>query len=151
MRNKLLVAILFLATTITLHAQVKSPEEFLGYKVGTRYTPHWKIVSYFQYVASAVPSMVKLQQYGETNEGRPLLVAFVSNEQHIQQLESIRLNNLRLANMTKDKMAPVENGAPAIVFRSCYANVIRVGGSAKFKNKRMAEEYSGSAGSLYQS
>jgi hypothetical protein len=118
MRNKLLVAILFLATTITLHAQVKSPEEFLGYKVGTRYTPHWKIVSYFQYVASAVPSMVKLQQYGETNEGRPLLVAFVSNEQHIQQLESIRLNNLRLANMTKDKMAPVENGAPAIVWLS---------------------------------
>jgi hypothetical protein len=62
--------------------------------------------------------MVKLERYGETNEGRPLLLAFVSSAENIRNLESIRLNNLRLANLTKDRMAPAEDNAPAIVWLS---------------------------------
>ena len=46
--------------TILAIAQLKSPEEFLGYKIGSRYTPHWRIVSYYQYVAQALPNIVKL-------------------------------------------------------------------------------------------
>lgn len=75
-------------------SQLQSPEQFLGYKIGTRFTPHWKVVDYFKSVAAAVPSMVKLQQYGQTNEGRPLMVAFVSSESHISNLENIRQHNL---------------------------------------------------------
>lgn len=101
-----------------IKAQLKSPEEFLGYKIGTRFTPHWKIVNYFNHVAANAISMVKLQQYGETNEGRPLLVAFVSSPENIQRLEQIRMNNLRLANLAKDKMAAIEDNAPAIVWLS---------------------------------
>lgn len=103
---------------LSAEAQLKSPEEFLGYKTGSRYTPHWKIVSYFNYVAANAPSSVKLQQYGETNEGRPLLLAFISSSENIQQLESIRMNNLRLANLAKDKAAPSEENAPALVWLS---------------------------------
>lgn len=106
-----------LLLTITSIAQLKSPEEFLGYKIGTRYTPHWRVVSYFQYVAQTLPSSVKLQQYGETNEHRPLYLAFISSESNITDLENIRLNNLRLANLAKDKMMPSEN-TPAIVWLS---------------------------------
>ena len=98
-------------------AQLKSPEDFLGYKIGSRFTPHWKIVSYFQYVAQSTPAMVKLQQYGETNEHRPLYLAFISSPENSSNLESIRMNNLRLANMSKDKMMPSET-APAIVWLS---------------------------------
>jgi hypothetical protein len=57
---------------------VKITRTFLGYKPGTHFTPHWKVVNYFQQVAANALAMVKLQQYGETNEGRPLMVAFVS-------------------------------------------------------------------------
>ncbi|HKZ66315.1 MAG TPA: M14 family zinc carboxypeptidase, partial [Chitinophagaceae bacterium] len=99
------------------NAQLKSPEEFLGYKIGTRYTPHWKVVSYFQYVTQALPKSVKMQQYGETNEYRPLYLAFISSEENISNLESIRMNNLRLANLAKDKMIPSEN-APAVIWLS---------------------------------
>lgn len=97
--------------------QVKSPEEFLGYPIGTRYTPHHKIVSYFQYIAQAVPLLVKLQQYGETNEHRPLYLSFISSAENMGNLENIRLNNLRLAHLAKDKMAPAE-ATPAIVWLS---------------------------------
>jgi len=109
------IALLFLLVS---NAQLKSPEEFLGYKVGTRYTPHFKIVNYFNHVAANASAMVKLQQYGETNEGRPLLLTFISSADNMKNLEQIRMNNLRLANLSKDKMAAMEENAPAIVWLS---------------------------------
>ena len=96
-------------------AQLRSPEDFLGYKIGSRFTPHWKIVNYFNHVLANSPSVMKMQQYGETNEGRPLLLAFISSPANISNLEQIRINNLRLANLANDKAAPVETNAPAIV------------------------------------
>ncbi|MBX2921439.1 MAG: zinc carboxypeptidase [Chitinophagaceae bacterium] len=99
------------------YAQLQSPETFLGYKLGQRYTPHFKIINYFNHVASHAGAMVKLQQYGATNEGRTLVAAFVSLPENINNLENIRKNNLRLANMALDRMAPDEN-APVIVWLS---------------------------------
>ena len=98
-------------------AQVKSPEQFLGYKLGDRYSPHFKVVSYFKQVAEANTTMVKLEQYGQTNEGRPLLLAFISSAENISNLENIRKNNQRLAGTALDKVAPDEKG-PAIVWLS---------------------------------
>ncbi|HLO38646.1 MAG TPA: M14 metallopeptidase family protein, partial [Lacibacter sp.] len=115
--RKNLSLLIALCISISAIAQVQSPEQFLGYKIGTRYTPHWKVVSYFQHVAANAPKTVKLQQYGQTNEGRPLMVAFISSEENMGNLEAIRVNNLRLANLAKDKAAPNEN-APAIVWLS---------------------------------
>jgi len=117
MYKNLLVGIVILFF-VSANGQLKSPDEFLGYKVGTHYTPHWKIVSYFQHVATNASANVKLEQYGQTNEGRPLLLSFISSPDNINRLEQIRLNNLRLANIAKDKVAPVEEGAPAIVWLS---------------------------------
>ena len=111
----LLLAVCIIAATG--FAQIKSPEEFLGYPIGSRYTPHYKIVNYFQYVADAAPSLVKMQQYGETNEHRPLYLSFISSAENMSNLENIRLNNMRLAHLAKDKMAPTE-AAPAIVWLS---------------------------------
>ena len=71
---------LLLAAFCFASAQVPSPEQFLGYKIGTRYSPHYRIVDYFKATAAASPATVKLQQYGLTNEGRPLLLAFFGKE-----------------------------------------------------------------------
>jgi hypothetical protein len=60
---------------------------------------------------------VRLEQYGETYEGRPLLLAYIASPGNMEHLETIRLNNLRLAGMTRDKIAPDDN-APAIVWLS---------------------------------
>jgi murein tripeptide amidase MpaA len=117
MQKKVLLVIgLFIF--ICSNAQLKSPDDFLGYKVGTRYTPHWKIVNYFQHVAANASSNVKLEQYGQTNEGRPLLLSFISSSENISRLEQIRLNNMRIANLAKDRAAPIEDNAPAIVWLS---------------------------------
>jgi hypothetical protein len=96
--------------------QLKSPDQFLGYQLGERYTPHHKIVSYFQQAAVAKPQMMKLEQYGETNEGRPLMLAFIASEENVGKLEEIRKNNLRLTGILNDK--PGDVNAPAIVWLS---------------------------------
>jgi hypothetical protein len=110
------VALLLFISSLAL-AQVKSPDQFLGYKLGARYTPHYNIVNYCKQVAEAAPNMVKLEQYGTTNEGRPLLLLYVTSPENMARLEAIRQNNLRLAGMTPAKMAPDEKG-PAIVWLS---------------------------------
>jgi murein tripeptide amidase MpaA len=117
MLKKIFVSLTVLFTVLLCQAQLKSPEDFLGYKIGSRYTPHYQVVNYFKHVAETMPAMVMLQQYGETNEHRPLYLAFVSSPENMSNLENIRLNNMRLAHLAKDKMAPVENG-PAIVWLS---------------------------------
>jgi Zinc carboxypeptidase len=96
-----------------------SPEAFLGYPLGSHFTPHYKIANYFSQVAQAMPGQVKLEQYGQTNEGRPLLIAIISSPENFPRLDAIRLNNLRLAseNAPGDKAAADEN-APAIVWLS---------------------------------
>lgn len=118
MVKRLVALCLFLITVVSVHAQLKSPEEFLGYKIGSRYTPHWKIVNYVNHVAANASAMVKVQQYGETNEGRPLLLAFVSSPENIRNLEQVRMNNLRLANLSNDRAAAIEENAPAMVWLS---------------------------------
>lgn len=100
----------------TLHAQTPSPDSFLGYPIGARYTPHYRIVQYFEAVAAANPTTIKLQRYGQTNEGRPLLVAFIGRPENIARLEDIRTNNLRLAGVLTDK--PGSESTPLVIWLS---------------------------------
>ena len=107
----------FLISSYTSFSQsLKSPDDFLGYSLGSKYTPHYKIVNYFQQAAAAMPKMMKLEQYGTTIEGRPLLLAFVASEENFIKLEEIQKNNLRLAGMLNDKAGDLN--APSIVWLS---------------------------------
>ncbi len=94
-------------------SQLQSPAEFLGYQVGTRFTRHHQIVSYFNAVAKVTPEKVKLMPYGKTNEGRDLLVAAISSPENMAQLENIRKHNLGLTEGTVDDLKQ-----PAIVWLS---------------------------------
>jgi hypothetical protein len=116
-RKGWLTGLLFFCA-VSVNAQLLSPAAFLGYEVGTRHTPHYQVQNYFRHVATAVADRVKLYQYGVTNEGRPLVVAYISSPKNIASLESVRMNNLRLAGLTLDKMAPIEENHPAIVWLS---------------------------------
>ena len=88
---KRFVCLVVLAVSIlySYGQEIQSPEQFLGYKLGSQFTPHYKMVAYFTYVAQA-SKRVKLQQYGTTNEGRPLLVVFIAGDENIGRLEEIR-------------------------------------------------------------
>lgn len=115
MKKILLALVCF--TLAQVHAQtVPSPEEFLGYTPGTRFTPEYKVLAYFKAVAAARPDMVKTERYGETYEGRELMLAYVALPENLQQLEQIRTNNLRMAGVLKD--APAADSKTAVVWLS---------------------------------
>ncbi len=96
---KSVFGILLFILPISLFAQVMSPEQFLGYKVGTKFTRHHQIVSYFNTIASQ-SDKVKIIPYGTTNEGRPLFVAAIGSSENIKNLEQIRQHNLGLVKGT---------------------------------------------------
>ncbi|MHB1178991.1 MAG: M14 family zinc carboxypeptidase [Daejeonella sp.] len=106
---------LFLICLLSVQAQkIQSPSEFLGYKLGEKFTPHYRVIDYYKYLASASKN-IRIEEYGKTNEGRPLILAFVASDANISMIEEIRQNNLRLAGMTG---GAVQANQPAIVWLS---------------------------------
>ena len=93
MKIKSLFLIAFLTFSTIFSQEIQSPQEFLGYEIGSRFTRHHKVVDYFEYVSKAL-SNVKLEKYGETNEHRPLYVTYISSQENINNLENIRKANL---------------------------------------------------------
>ena len=98
---KPLLAVLSLIITLSLNAQeLKSPSEFLGYELGTRFTRHHQVVDYYQYLSEAAKDRVKLNEYGKTNENRPLLLAYISSPTNMENLEAIREEHLKSTSGT---------------------------------------------------
>ncbi len=96
-------------------AQNKTPDQFLGYQLGTRFAYHHQIVSYFHQMEDANRSRMKIIQYGSTNEGRPLVAAFISSPENIAQLERIRTNHLKSIGVIP---GTPDDGVPPIVWLS---------------------------------
>ncbi len=99
------LTILFLFISISLTAQIKSPSEFLGYEIGTQFTRHADVVSYFEYVASN-SNLVTYDNYGKTNERRALTYAIVSSKNNLDNIETIRTNNLKNAGIMDGDAQP---------------------------------------------
>ncbi len=114
--KKLVLLFLLLSEIYIVKAQqkIQSPAEFLGYTLGDQFTQHYRIVEYFRYIAQ-VSKNIKLVQYGSTNEGRPLLAAFIASDENIGRLEEIRQNNLRLTGLASGQGS---TDFPAIVWLS---------------------------------
>lgn len=116
MKKSITFCLVFMASVLVLNAQIKSPDEFLGYELGAHFTPHYKVADYFKQTAVASPKNIKLIEYGKTNEGRPLLAAVISAPENIARLEQIRTNNLKLATGA-DNTVDIK-AQPAIVWLS---------------------------------
>ncbi|RZK50878.1 MAG: zinc carboxypeptidase [Pedobacter sp.] len=97
------------------YAQVLSPEKFLGYPLGSKFTPHYQVINYFKHV-STQSNQAKLVSYGKTYEGRELVYAIVSDEQNINNIGAIQTQNLALASGKKE--VTIANNQPSIVWFS---------------------------------
>ncbi|RYE17795.1 MAG: zinc carboxypeptidase, partial [Sphingobacteriales bacterium] len=117
MIKKLILLYIGLGFMLAAEAQkIQSPSEFLGYPLGAQFTYHARIIEYFNYVAKNA-SNVKLVSYGTSNEGRPLMAAFVASAGNIGRLEDIRKQNIRLTGI-EGPAATVNANTPIIVWLS---------------------------------
>lgn len=118
MKSIYLLFVLLFSDAILFAQDLQSPAQFLGYTVGTKYTRHHRVVEYFKSVAQARPEMVKLEKYGETNEGRELLITIIASPENLKKIESIRKNNLEMAGVPHEKPTESLADAPAIIWLS---------------------------------
>lgn len=97
------------------HAQNKTPEQFLGYPLGSKFSFHYQVIDYFKTIASQNPNQVKMIPYGSTYEGRPLMVVVVASAENFARLEDIRVNHLK---STKNQAVKTDDKTPAITWLS---------------------------------
>lgn len=111
------LAFFFFATA----QRLQSPSEFLGYKLGDQFTSHHRVVEYFKYLSSN-SKQIKLEEYGKTYEGRPLMLAFIGSQKNITRLEEIRKSNLSLAGIAEQSLSALNQSKlsdqPVIVWLS---------------------------------
>jgi hypothetical protein len=113
MRKFLLSSLILLIMQTGFSQTLPTPDQFLGYALGTQFTPHYRVLEYFKAVAAVTPNM-QLTQYGTTYEGRPLMLAVLTSQEHAGKIDQIRQHNLELANGTGKSAA----GDPVIVWLS---------------------------------
>ena len=90
--------LILLISVLPVRAQVQSPEEFLGYQLGQRWTLHHQVLDYVAHVARQ-SDYVTLEKYGETYEHRDLVYLVITSPENHDRIEEIRLNNLRMTGL----------------------------------------------------
>lgn len=91
---------------------IPTPEQFLGYPVGSHFTRYDRIVDYLKEL-DRLSDKVSLQPIGKTYEERPQVIAFFTSAANHKGLEAIRQQHSLLA----DPKAPVPDYAklPVVV------------------------------------
>lgn len=101
------IAVLFLTfLNVHIYGQVPSPESFLGYELGSRYTRLPQVESYFKSIANQ-QSNILFNYYGHTWEHRPLFYVVISSNENIEHIDEIRTNNLKRAGLIEGQ--PFQN------------------------------------------
>jgi Zinc carboxypeptidase len=80
-------------------AGIPSPKDILGYHIGAprKLTYYADIVKYYKALAAATPR-VKVETIGKSDEGRELVVVWVSSDANIKNLQQNRDNLAKLAD-----------------------------------------------------
>lgn len=110
----LFLFLLAIAKPLYSQSALQSPAQFLGYELGDRFTRHHRVVEYFKHVDDASAN-VKVMQYGETYEHRPLIYTIITSPENFNNLEQIRQDNLRRAGLVDGQASA---GKVAIVWLS---------------------------------
>jgi len=79
--------------------KVPTPESVLGYQVGEWHVRPEQIERYFRELAEKSPR-VKLHTYAYSHEQRPLILAYISSAENINNLETIRKQHLKMEKQT---------------------------------------------------
>lgn len=95
----------FLIFPFFVFAQLQSPAEFLGYELGTEFSRHADVVSYFEHVAQN-SNQVNFYDYGKTNERRRLTYVVISSEENLKNIETIRTDNLKNIGLLPGNATP---------------------------------------------
>ena len=111
-------SLLVAALSVAAQAQVPTPDEFLGYKLGDRFTPYSRILDYFNELTKR-SNLITVQQFGETYEHRPLVLTVITSAKNRAALDTIRQNVVALSDPNTTaaaRAAEIAHSTPAIAW-----------------------------------
>lgn len=101
----------FLKEGVAYRPEIPAPQQYLGFQVAERHATHEQLAGYMRALARD-NARVRLIEYGQSHEGRPLLCLAISSPANIARLNSIQAQRRQLA----DPAQPVPAGVPAVVY-----------------------------------
>lgn len=87
--------------------EIPSPQEFLGYDIGTHYTRHDRLVAYFEELAER-SDRAELQVIGETYQKRPQVVLTITSDENHGNLDEIRERHQTQRDAEAPELDPTE-------------------------------------------
>lgn len=103
----------FLPEGVTYNSDIPTPEEVLGYPVGSYVSRPGTVNDYVRAVAEA-SDRIQIETIGWSHERRPILLLTISSPDNLSQLEAIREAHLALSD--PDSTQTVEDDMPAITW-----------------------------------
>jgi hypothetical protein len=98
-----------------------SPKAFFGFALGERHLSHDEILAYFRYLDRS-SDRLRLLPYGRSWEQRPLLVALISQADHLSDAALARTQAAQAALTRPDATAgelPEAQGTPLVLYQGC--------------------------------
>ena len=102
----------FLENNGPYESNIQSPEEYLGYEIGFEHTRHDLIVAYLKYLSN-ISEKAEIIKYGESHEGRDLVMLTVSSAENLNNLENIK--NEHIQYTIPGSKSEVDNNLPIII------------------------------------
>ncbi len=114
-------------------AQVRSPGDFLGFKIGSdrQLADMHQVIAYFRLLDRA-SGRVKVEEVGKTTMGNPFIVAFITSEDNQRSLETYRNIQQRLAdprNLTEQEAERMIEEGRAVVMINCSIHATEIAAS----------------------
>lgn len=94
-----------------LDTKIPSPESFLGYPIGTFFTRHEQVVSYFRHLEK-LSDRVHVQSLGKTYEQREQIIVTITAPSNYAKLEQIREEHISQTNPSTPVLG---NSSPVII------------------------------------
>tara|TARA_B100000401_G_scaffold433829_1_gene373037 strand:- start:122 stop:2644 length:2523 start_codon:yes stop_codon:yes gene_type:complete len=102
----------FLENNGPFESNIQSPEEYLGYEIGFEHTRHDLIVAYLKYLSN-ISEKAEIIKYGESHEGRDLVMLTVSSVENLNNLENIKSEHIQYT--IPGSKSEVDNNLPIII------------------------------------
>ncbi len=131
--KRLLLFVSIFSIQIVSAQKLKSPEEFLGFKVGEDYkiANYETIQSYFKHLAEN-SKMIVYEEIGKTVQKRDMFMAIISSEENIANLEKYRTISRKLADprkLTDDEAKKLIKEGKIVVLVTCNIHSTEIASS----------------------
>lgn len=102
------------AAGVRLQSTIRSPADFLGFKIGDRAIRHNETVLYFRYLAEN-SDRAEFARYGRSPAGRELIRLVISDPVNLQNLSEIKRSLNRIGGAEPDNSTLIES-IPAVAW-----------------------------------